>query len=963
MSRSPRMGEKRRGTGGDFGGTPGKYRKTSGAPFGYDSYHPENIDTPFSGGRNSSPTRSASFNPPKGPGGSGFHFTSDRVKPHGIPNYDRERGRERSRERKRVRGRERDWDSDRDNHRSRSRSPHRNPPRSFPNHGRRHSDDRRSSLSHMSSMGPPSERSNLPPAIAQKGSSINDSAQLANPSNQAPNVDGPPDRQQAELGQGIPPVALDPKVAMALATSLGDMFLKLMEKSTEAALSKSRMTTAETEYKKKKQEFLQGKASNTHAKYPLSEQSQRDAMDHANKQRSILSRKYKDLQESLNTTANEYASSIVPKLVEAIGGSKENHELEDVKEQFSNLDMRCAGLQKQLEEQKNLFDTEKRLRQKLEQDTIPLLQTKLQKFEAELTSIKAEQDLKAKTQSVVATDVATIKRDIVSAQTEVSLLKTKVPADLNQKLDIYAAQSQDIVKLEAELSAYKTKQNSYFEKTTEDTKSLISGLEGRLTDTERKLKQTSSHMITLTEDQTTTLTSYKADNAKWQNGVMKKLQALEQSPSPWQQLTKEDLAKLKEGILLLEPSNPTGHQETESLQSLSTKIAQLKDGLEDNQITSNASYDALSETVEVLIARVDAIADRVDGQEKVMSGLRSSYSTVSELTSKVDDLRKAQSHNRKSATPGLSPDTESQSLAAVSKIPDVQKLLDQITQLQSSLERVDKQHANSIANIENRYNKINTLELYNAIAGSVISDIIGPFEQRLEAVRAPFVVLQSRFEKLANERNSLGPDLEKRLQELERVRSPSHDEGRMQKLEMEHHRLKELLQKFEDTSTKFHTQVTEGHAFLEKIPNPEKTRQLRGEIDLAVFKLDTIAELVRQLQETQANLKSEIDKITSDNYNYNNQVTSHLAEVFMKFEEIGQPEPLKPKNRRSVESSGINGTNKNFDHKSSSSNGAPHKIASKQGNTSFKSFNIDSDADDGDYEARPEAPSGDEDDE
>lgn len=160
------MGDKRRGTGGDFGGTPGKYRKTSGAPFGYDSYHPESTDTPSSGGRGSSPTRSASFNPPKGPGGANsFHFTSDRVKPQGIPNYDKERDRERSGDR----ARERDWDASRDNHRSRSRSPHRNISRSFSNHERRHSDDRRPSLSHTSPMGLPSERSNLPSVIAQRG--------------------------------------------------------------------------------------------------------------------------------------------------------------------------------------------------------------------------------------------------------------------------------------------------------------------------------------------------------------------------------------------------------------------------------------------------------------------------------------------------------------------------------------------------------------------------------------------------------------------------------------------------------------------------------------------------------------------------------------------------------------------------------------------------------------------------
>ncbi|KAH6667264.1 hypothetical protein B0J14DRAFT_603122, partial [Halenospora varia] len=744
----------------------------------------------------------------------------------------------------------------------------------------------------------------------------------------------------------------------------------------------------------------------------------------------------------------------------------------------------CAGFQKQLEEQQ-LSETEKKLRPTLGQE-LSTMQAKLQEVETALKSVKADQGIQAKTQNVTASGVTTIKRDLVSAQTDVSRLKADMPDDLRQKLDTCASQLQDVAKLESEFRANKADQDSKFRKITEDTK-LLSSIEGRLTESEKKLKQSGNNMITLLEDQKTALTSYEDGNMRWQNSITNRLQTLEQRwLSSGQQLMKEDLTKLKQEMVSLKQPSYSGvieslqskltavEQESRSLgervlsteefrssmeadktdlattseleivrsdvidlkerfnkeanpnhsstrssegtsltsnqdmselsrrlsaledkvpsascgspRALSADIAQLKDALEDSKTSNDTSYGALRDSIDVLTTLVNSITNRVDGQDKVASELRSSYNALSELTGRVDSLQKAQSPHSNSGTPGPASimgqgqEVESETAIAASKTLDIlksrsdllptqaleQNFTDHITQLRVILESQDEQHTNSIANLESRYNNINTLDLHRAMVDSAINDRIVSFERQLETVRLAFVALQARFiqlKKLSNDRKSLAPEIKKRIQELEQVRSqPQGYEERIQKFENEQRKFDRLLMKLDDNSTKLQAQAAGANELLEKIPNQEQTRQLRGEIDRAVLRVSHVEELGAKPKKAQTTLTSEIDELATKSHKNDHQTASQFAETFTKVQEIERPDPpaAKGKSRSPVESNRMNDTDGKTGLNDGSLNTPPPKN-SMQG--SLEGCIIDSDTDEGGYEAMPEAPSGDEDDE
>ncbi|KAH6668548.1 hypothetical protein B0J14DRAFT_658455 [Halenospora varia] len=166
--------------------------------------------------------------------------------------------------------------------------------------------------------------------------------------------------------------------------------------------------------------------------------------------------------------------------------------------------------------------------------------------------------------------------------------------------------------------------------------------------------------------------------------------------------------------------------------------------------------------------------------------------------------------------------------------------------------------------------------------------------------------------------------------------------------------------KLDDNSTKLQAQAAGANELLEKIPNQEQTRQLRGEIDRAVLRVSHVEELVAKPKKAQTTLTSEIDELATESHKNDHQTASQFAEIFTKVQEIERPDPpaAKGKSRSPVESNRMNDTDGKPGLNDGSLNTPPPKN-SMQG--SLEGCIIDSDTDEGGYEAMPEAPSGDED--
>ncbi|KAF4628337.1 hypothetical protein G7Y89_g9810 [Cudoniella acicularis] len=1015
MSRSPQAGGKRQ-PGGDFDYTPSKRRVTE--PHYSNTYRPEYGRGPqSSGGRGRSP--------PRGPSSNSLHFQSDRVRPR--ESYDTGRDKERYRDGSRSPGRYNPGRSHRSEHR-RNSSLNTHPPPPPDSKG----------SSSVGTFVPPPDR--LLQKSDSVGKQTPVEPVLLQASSLATLNKGSDTRTPVTTEKAEETVALDKEASQAIATCMTEVFTQISHEAVELALLKSQVEAADKERNKKTEEYKAGKrlheqfpsaeASQKKAKLHAEHEYQRISQKLREKDLSLVS--------AANSAALRLIPELTGAIGGKQSNSEEalTQQIECLEKSVAELQKKLEEQNKLFAEQKvsqqKQFES---IEAKHQQDeaTLQSLSTKLEKTQADLDTQKSESEkaleITKRDIDSAQTDVSRLKADLPpdlqqklntigklerQLETDKSETEAKVKDILEQEKDLrkeintakddikatgknmltlptianqpaafdFASLKQQVVSLQ---------QNPVSWEAIRSIQSQATSLESRITSIELdRLSALEKRIVSCEKDakstpKATELQTLRTDIEKVSRMVKNKEAVAfasrgsspgKERPSPNELASSDLIAR----VTVLEANVSAALSRLQTPDGVD-RLTHLEDTLGDFQVGEEAAKDQLVDEFE---KKQSAMLERIVNIQRDISGMKS------DLPAQVQSIQLQQSQSQ-NQPPSFNLDEQTSTIASraidiLRERPDLiptqafeQKFSDQITSLRNSFELKTEAHINAITNLETRYNNINTMDMVRSMTDQLNAEKFPQIQQAIEQLRLPNPQLLQRvtdLEKLANERQALSAEAERRLQDLEKAKSgsmPDALEARIQDIEKEQQKVHWLVGKLEENTSKLHEQAASVGDYLKKIPNQETTAKLRTEVDSLARDVSLNEDKIHQVQKSQVDIRTTVASLASDNESTKDFLAIQIPEITDKINDIQHP-PSRPPSpaplRKSIPSTNgvkkrkADDTNGHTHHKASSNplmtrpNGRTSSYESPRRRAKGRVIYTDDDPD-GDFEAKPDAPSGD----
>lgn len=421
----------------------------------------------------------------------------------------------------------------------------------------------------------------------------------------------------------VPPAALT-EVNTAIATTLADIFKQFGDEAANTALLKQQRAAADREFKKKRDEYNKGRSSGNHEKFPASEESQRKARDHAERQLKTLDTRLEEKDNSLKNIATSAAVKI-PTVLGPTSGGTSTEEHQKMLRNCEDLAKRCNNLQQQLEDQKKQMEDEKKARAQLEKKHSELVSqyktTQNQVGEAKTLQSKIEGDIRSELKKEALNsqkEIQELKRGAASALSDLS----RVPPDLQETLkrfEDFFQRLNGLPNVEVEL-----------QKLRGEVAENAETLKGEFSPLNQGLEQAKSDIATHAKYITDTAKEqgvFQEKLKEWKKGIDSFVSAANK-PSKQEYISKQDFAALKQQVARIgsKPATPPADL------PLNPNILRPLQSLEDKVQTLEVQFGTFD------LSRVENKIEEAENRLSVCEENSRTYAKASRLNEALDEV-------------------------------------------------------------------------------------------------------------------------------------------------------------------------------------------------------------------------------------------------------------------------------------------------------------------------------------